>query len=384
MRRKAALTCVAALAGLTLLASEAAVAQKMSTRGGNMSVGTAPPRTGGGRGGGGFNGGGRGAWGMPGVVLGVPRDYGPRPGVYYDDDMIDDGPRGRPPQRAASGRPSGAPPAGERRMVPDEVVLEIGNATSPQTIDALQRRFNLQRLEQQRVQLTGTTFYRWRIPDRRSVTNVVRALESERTIASAQPNYLFTLQEDAASAAKVEGDPAQYELAKLKLPQAHALATGDRIRVAVIDSAIDATHPEIAGSVVQSFDALAKPAAPHKHGTSIAGAIAAHGRLMGAAPRAQILAIRAFDPKDAGAQGTTFAILKGLDWAAANGARVINMSFAGPSDPAMRRSLEAARKKGIVLVAAAGNAGAKSPPLYPAADANVIAVSATDADDKIF
>jgi len=60
------------------------------------------------------------------------------------------------------------------------------------------------------------------------------------------------------------------------------------------------------------------------------------------------------------------------------------MSFAGPPDPAIHRSLEAARKKGIVLVAAAGNAGANSPPLYPAADPNVIAVSATDADDKKF
>ena len=60
------------------------------------------------------------------------------------------------------------------------------------------------------------------------------------------------------------------------------------------------------------------------------------------------------------------------------------MSFAGPADPAIHRSLEAARKKGIVLIAAAGNAGAKSPPLYPAADPNVIAVTATDADDKLF
>jgi subtilisin family serine protease len=60
------------------------------------------------------------------------------------------------------------------------------------------------------------------------------------------------------------------------------------------------------------------------------------------------------------------------------------MSFAGPTDPAIHRALEAAYKKGIVLVAAAGNAGAKSPPLYPAADPNVIAVSATDLEDKLF
>jgi subtilisin family serine protease len=55
-----------------------------------------------------------------------------------------------------------------------------------------------------------------------------------------------------------------------------------------------------------------------------------------------------------------------------------------PDDPAIHRSLEAARKKGIVRVAAAGNAGAKSPPPYPAADPNVIAVSATDVDVNLF
>jgi len=60
------------------------------------------------------------------------------------------------------------------------------------------------------------------------------------------------------------------------------------------------------------------------------------------------------------------------------------MSFAGPSDPALGRILAAARQKGVVLVAAAGNAGPKSSPLWPAADPNVIAVTATDYDDRLF
>jgi subtilisin family serine protease len=60
------------------------------------------------------------------------------------------------------------------------------------------------------------------------------------------------------------------------------------------------------------------------------------------------------------------------------------MSFAGPRDPSLERALKAAHDKGIVLIAAAGNAGPKSPPLYPGADPNVIAVTATDVDDKLF
>ena len=60
------------------------------------------------------------------------------------------------------------------------------------------------------------------------------------------------------------------------------------------------------------------------------------------------------------------------------------MSFAGPKDPLVERGIAATAAKGILMVAAAGNAGAKSPPLYPAANPNVIAVSATDAQDKLF
>jgi subtilisin family serine protease len=60
------------------------------------------------------------------------------------------------------------------------------------------------------------------------------------------------------------------------------------------------------------------------------------------------------------------------------------MSFAGPSDPRLREALAKANKKGMVLVAAAGNAGPNSPPLFPAADPNVIAVTATNADDGLF
>lgn len=324
---------------------------------------------------------------LPGMI--------PPAGGQVIDEPIDMPPQGRsaprqqqPQQRATNRGPSGVPPANERRMVPDEVVLEIPNSVSPAQINALQQRFRLTRLESQTFPLTGTTLYRWRVPRDISVPRAVQAIEGDARVASAQPNYLFTLQQDAQPAkleAMPAGDPAQYGLGKLRLPQAHGIAKGDNVLVALIDSGVDSAHPELSGAIAQSYDATGDnaPVKPHTHGTAMASLIAAHGKLLGAAPRARILAIRAFDPTGKSAEGTTFNILKGLNFAAANGARVINMSFAGPSDPAIHRSLEAARKKGIVLVAAAGNEGAKSAPLYPAADPNVIAVSATDADDQI-
>jgi hypothetical protein len=279
----------------------------------------------------------------------------------------------------------GAPQQGNQNFVPNEIITAFAPGATPQAIGLIARRYELTQLDSQSFALLGTSLYRWRLGGGRTVANTVRALGGERVVASVQPNYVFTLQEETAKiAAGPQGDAAQYVLAKLQSAQAQQVATGKDILVAVIDSEIDAKHPDLVGTVVKSFDALGGNEKPHAHGTSIAGAIAAHGKLLGIAPGAQILAIHAFDDSPGAAHGNSFSIYKGLQWAADNGARVVNMSFAGPADPALQRMLAAAYDKGIVLVAAAGNAGPKSDPLYPAANPNVIAVTATDSDDHVF
>ena len=222
----------------------------------------------------------------------------------------------RPNQPQRNARGSGVPAAGETRMVPDEVVIELPNTVPAATINSVQQRHRLTRLESQTVTLTGTTFYRWRIPDRRSVAAVVRALEADTRIASAQPNYRYTLQQDVPKAEpaalspdkpagaattqsfeiKAKIDPLQYAVLKMRLDEAHGLAKGDNVLVAVIDSGIDANHPELAGSVADSLDTVQSPFAPHDHGTGIAALIAGRERLTGASPGARILAVRAFDP----------------------------------------------------------------------------------------
>jgi hypothetical protein len=81
-------------------------------------------------------------------------------------------------------------------LMPKQVVIELSNTISEQQVDALQRRLQLTRIESQTFQLSHSTFYRWRIPDSRSVASVVRALEGNLLVASAQPNYRFALQEN--------------------------------------------------------------------------------------------------------------------------------------------------------------------------------------------
>jgi subtilisin family serine protease len=279
---------------------------------------------------------------------------------------------------------SGVPPAGERRFVPREVVVGLASDLSPSALDELARRHGLTHLEAQPIALVGTTFHRWWFGDGRNVSDVIRALEADGVVRTAQPNYRFTLAQSPQSVGRGQVDfSAQYASGKLHLAEAHRFATGKGVVVAVIDSGIDTSHPEIAGAVAGRFDAIAPGGPSHPHGTGMAGAIIARSQVTGTAPGARILAIRAFTGEGDKSEATTVSILKGLDWAMSHGARVVNMSFAGPYDPDISRGIAAARQRGAVLVAAAGNAGPKSPPLYPAADKNVIAVTATNSVNQL-
>jgi subtilisin family serine protease len=273
------------------------------------------------------------------------------------------------------------PPPGERRFRPSEVLVELPNATPPATIALLLRAHRLAEARVIDDALVGTSLRVWRAADARAVDALVRELGAETALTSVQPNYVYELQQ-AALAGPTPAGPKQYSLAKLHVEPG---MIGDPVRVAVIDTAIDDTHPDLAGAIEARFDAIGggAPRSLH-HGTSIAGAIAARGRLKGVAPNARILSARAFDMEGDKERGDTASILLALNWAATQQARVVNMSFAGAPDPDLGKGLAAAFGKGLTLIGAAGNAGPTSPPLYPGADPNVVAVTATDAEDRLY
>jgi subtilisin family serine protease len=272
------------------------------------------------------------------------------------------------------------------------VLVEISPAATPAFVALIARRHRLIEADVVPIALLGASVRLWRIPDGREVAAVVRELAYEPALAGVQPNYLYAPQQQAAPAAPAAAEPTpapsppQYSLAKLRVNAIVETAPAAPVRVAVIDTAIDDAHPDLQGAVEERFDAIGAAAPPRslEHGTAIAGAIAAHGRLKGVDPNVRILSARAFDSDGAGPTSETLWLLKAIDWAARERARVVNMSFAGPPDPALHAILAAASAKGMTLVAAAGNAGPKSPPLYPAADDAALAVTATDADDKLY
>jgi subtilisin family serine protease len=216
----------------------------------------------------------------------------------------------------------------------------------------------------------------------RSLTQVMAALRSDPRVRLVQANFRYRAQ---AATDTPQAVLPQYALEKMALPQAHELARGRDVVVAVIDSAIDQTHPDLAGAVAQSFDAVGTPdRGVGFHGTAVAGIIRAQGVMAGAAPQASILAVRAFRVRNAGeaAETTSWTLLRAIEWAVENKANVLNLSFVGPKEDALHIALKSAAARGVVAVAAAGNNGPKAAPAYPAAYPEVIAVTAVDAKDQ--
>jgi len=293
----------------------------------------------------------------------------------------------RKPKRVASGRNINIPPSGETRFISNEILLRFEPGTPERARALIVDRLNLTLLESQTFALSGQTIGRYRIDGGRSAVQTLNLVARDFPgVTAAQVNFVYVgaqAQQPARQDPPAGDASAQYVVRKLHLTEAHRINRGDDVLVAVIDSRIDKNHPDLAGTIADEFDAVGSPAQPHAHGTAIAGAIAANSKLVGVAPKVRLLAVRAFSGAGESAQSTTFNVLKGIDWAAAKNARIINMSFAGPADPMLKQMLAIANARGIVLIAAVGNGGPKSPPLYPGADAGVIGVTATDADDKL-
>jgi hypothetical protein len=297
------------------------------------------------------------------------------------------GPPRRPP--VASRPIPVAPPAtvaalgGE--VLPREVIVTLASNAPADAEEQIARRHGMAIVERTSLPLLGVRAMRCRWTSGRTVPALIQAIQSDPDATGVQANYIYRPSQSAAPAAATAS--LQYALAKLELPEAHTLSTGRGARIAIIDSGVDTRHPDFDGATLERFDALGGARAePGSHGTAIAGIIAARGTVRGIAPSATVMSVRAF-PSDRSTEPqmtTTFVLLKSMEWSVANGARVLNLSLAGPRDPLVERAVSAAAGRGVILVAAAGNNGDRAPPAYPAAYPDVIAVTAIDARDQIY
>lgn len=205
-----------------------------------------------------------------------------------------------------------------------------------------------------------------------AIETLVTTLEAEPGVAWAQ-----TVQTFKVLAAKdpyytlQKGGPAMY------LDEMHTHATGRNVTVAQIDTGVDLAHPDLAGRIAESANFIdGDPWRVEAHGTAVAGIIGGargnHVGIVGIAPEARLLALRACRESPAGdAECSTFSLAKAMEFSFQRRARVLNLSLTGPKDRLIAALIDRAARDGVVVVAAVDRTRADGG--FPASHAAAVA-----------
>lgn len=212
-------------------------------------------------------------------------------------------------------------------------------------------------------------------------------LRAHQFVETAQPiNYFNT------SAAAAQYNDPYFELqsghSQLLISATHSWSTGKGVTIAVIDTGIDTTHPDLRDRVsgIHNFvDRSSSRFRADVHGTAVAGVIAANANnsigIVGVAPDASIMGLKACEQTGANARSATcnsFTLAKAIDFAIDQRADVINLSLAGPRDALLERLVARAVERGAVVVGAAGRDDGFP---FPASAPDVISVASELASD---
>lgn len=222
-----------------------------------------------------------------------------------------------------------------------------------------------------------------KVPDNQTVPETVAKLKSDPNVEIAEPNYKY-------HALATPNDPMFDQLwgiKKIGAPAVWDTSYGDaNILVGVVDSGVDYNHEDLKGKVIKGPDTANNDSDPMDdvgHGTHVSGTIAAIGNnskgVIGIAPNVKIIAVKGLGNNG---QGDVSTIADGIIKAQQLGARVINLSLGGPEDSSvMKNAIDQVTAKGVLVVVAGGNDNTTAA-TYPAAYSNVLAVGATDQNDK--
>jgi hypothetical protein len=240
------------------------------------------------------------------------------------------------------------------------------------------------------IGLLGIHCIVYQLPPGADRNAVLDRLRRDNRVESAQPYQSFaTLTSDTSTPSTDDPyRPLQRNLDIMDVSGAHLWSRGEGVRVAIIDTGVDASHPDLAGRVTKQENFVdGARNGRDRHGTAVAGVIAAVENnslgIVGIAPAARLYALRACWPEprdDARAVCSTLTLAKAL--AAAIEARIdiVNLSLTGPADPLLTRIVDVGLRRGVVFVGATPPSGGGG--VFPTGIAGVISVDATGAKNS--
>lgn len=254
----------------------------------------------------------------------------------------------------------------ERELV---VLLDSELAIEPLRDAALARDYEVR--DETVLASIGLHILTLTIPPRLTGPEAIAEIETIEPRSTAGVNHAFRTPPAAAAKADL-----QYVDAMLSWPVDGCLALAP---VGLIDAKVDAAALDATRTRVKTFTDD-EPAAT-RHGDDVAAILTRPSRLRGVE---LYNAVVVGETAEAGPAAGVDAIVKAIDWLAANDVSIVNISLAGPYNKILDRGLSSAAARGMIIVAAVGNAGADAPPLYPAALESVLAVTAIDAEADIY
>lgn len=280
------------------------------------------------------------------------------------------------PPRLPPARPGATPRAY------DAVAPYAAGAPARVTAAALAAQYGLREVAAWPIAPLAVHCVVFEVPPDRAREPLLATLGRDARVRLAQPMQSFT------ALAAAYNDPyldLQRGFAEMDAAGAQQWSRGEGVRVAVIDSGIDTSHPELAGRIAMArnfVDGDARQPAPDRHGTAVAGVISSVGNnrqgIVGIAPSARLLALKACWETDAGgARCNSFTLAQALTAAIEAGARIVNLSLGGPADPLLTQLVEYALAHDTVVVAAVPPDGALEG--FPVGVPGVIAVDVAGA-----
>jgi subtilisin family serine protease len=241
--------------------------------------------------------------------------------------------------------------------------------------DALLRRrataLGLEVIQQEFLASLNTTMYRLSVPAAAPIDGILARLRAQDPEGVFDRNHLYN-----RSAATVASSAGVHSRA--------LIGTAKGISVGLIDTGVNALHPALAGTHVElQYFVDESRVLPEEHGTAVVSLLVSPE--FGILPDAQLyVACVFYEDHRGGALSEARDLVRALDWLMKRRVPVINMSLSGPPNEVLRVAIKRATEAGHLIVAAVGNGGPASPPLYPAAYDGVIAVTAVDGDQHVF